>query len=130
MRQRLKERLSPLRLPQALGRRLRSQWRVGRVPVFGTVHRCGRSRWCVSADGIRSLFGGGSRAYASGGDVTNAADQAQIDQLQDQAQDAQDDADQAKKDLAADDAELDNEQDAQDDAEDNWSDDDDGSYDV
>lgn len=82
------------------------------------------------ADGIRSLFGGGNRAYASGNEVTNAGDQAQIDQLQDQAQDAQDDADQAKKDLAADDAELDNEQDAQDDAEDNWSDDDDGSYDV
>lgn len=76
------------------------------------------------ADGIRSLFGGGSRAYASGGDITNAGDQGQIDRLQDEAQDAQDDADQAKKDLAADDAELDNMQDAQDDAEDNWSDDD------
>ena len=76
------------------------------------------------ADGIRSLFGGGSRAYASGNDITNAGDQAQIDKLQDEAQDARDDADQSKKDLAADDAALDDMQDAQDDAEDNWSDDD------
>jgi hypothetical protein len=77
------------------------------------------------ADGIRSLFGGGSRAYASGNDIANAGDQATADRLQDEAQDARDDADQAQKDLAADDAELDNMQDAQDDAEDNWSDDDD-----
>ena len=59
------------------------------------------------ADGIRSLFGGGSRAYASGNDITSAGDQAQIDKLQDEAQDARDDADQSNKDLAADDASLD-----------------------
>lgn len=71
------------------------------------------------ADGIRSLFGGGSSAYASGG----AGDQATINRLQDEAQDARDDADQAQKDLAADDAELDRMQDAQDD-DDSWTDDD------
>jgi uncharacterized protein len=75
------------------------------------------------ADGIRSLFGGGSSAQAAGG--TSASDQMTIDHLQDEAQDARDDADQAQKDLAADDAELDRMQDAQDDdAEDTWADDD------
>ncbi|MFT3730548.1 MAG: DUF2076 domain-containing protein [Hyphomicrobium sp.] len=77
------------------------------------------------AEGIRSLFGGGSTAYASGS--SGASDQATIDRLQDDAQDARDDADQAQKDLAADDAELDRMQDAQDDQddyEDTWTDDD------
>ncbi|MFA5958645.1 DUF2076 domain-containing protein [Hyphomicrobium sp.] len=72
------------------------------------------------ADGIRSLFGGGNSAYASGG----TSDQSTIDRLQDEAQDARDDADQDKKDLAADDAELDRMQDAQDDDDDAWTDDD------
>ncbi len=74
------------------------------------------------ADGIRSLFGGGNRAYASDG--TSTGDQAAIDRLQDDAQDARDDDDQAQKDLAADDAELDRMQDAEDDGEDTWTDDD------
>jgi hypothetical protein len=74
------------------------------------------------ADGIRGLFGGGNSAYAGG---TNSNDQATIDRLQDEAQDARDDADKDKKDLAADDAELDQMQDAQDDDDDDtWTDDD------
>lgn len=71
------------------------------------------------ADGIRSLFGGGGAA-ASG---INAGNQSTIDGLQDQLQDARDDDDQARKDLAADDAELDRMQDEQDD-DGSWSDDD------
>jgi uncharacterized protein len=73
------------------------------------------------ADGIRSLFGGGSASAAGVG----SGDQARIDSLQDQLQDSQDDNDQQRKDLAADDAELDRMQDAQDDDDDgSWSDDD------
>ena len=74
------------------------------------------------ADGIRSLFGGGS-AHA-GADATSAADQKTIDNLQDQAQDARDDADQAQRDLAADDAAQDEMQDAQDDGQYDWGSDD------
>lgn len=73
------------------------------------------------ADGIRSLFGGGSRESAIGSN----SDQAALDRAQDEAQDARDDADKAQKDLASDDAELDAMQDANDDdPDDTWTDDD------
>lgn len=76
------------------------------------------------ADGIRSLFGGSSAsAWGSSG-----GDQKAIDSLQDEAQDARDDADQAQKDLAADDAELDRLQDTADDSGGSW--DDDSSLDI
>jgi len=60
------------------------------------------------ADSIRNLFGGGGSASAS-------ETQAKLDRAQDEAQDARDDADKARKDLAADDAALDDMQDEQDD---------------
>lgn len=75
------------------------------------------------ADGIRSLFGG-SGASAWGGSSTGINDQARIDSLQDQLQDARDDDAKDKKDLAADDAELDRMQDAQDDQDDQYAQDD------
>jgi hypothetical protein len=64
------------------------------------------------AESIRNLFGGG--LFQSG---TASADQTQakLDRAQDEAQDAKDDAEQARRDLAADDAALDDMQDEQDD---------------
>ncbi|AGK58420.1 periplasmic ligand-binding sensor protein [Hyphomicrobium denitrificans 1NES1] len=65
------------------------------------------------ADSIRSLFGGGG--LFQGGTASADQTQAKLDRAQDEAQDAKDDAEQARKDLAADDAALDDMQDEQDD---------------
>jgi hypothetical protein len=65
------------------------------------------------ADSIRSLFGSGNN-LSNPGSAAASDYQASLDRAQDDAQDAEDDAAQARKDLAADDAALDDMQDEQD----------------